>query len=44
MQYCISNGTVKFSLCLSKHHTMKTYGGVAVQLHALLNSVLEDGE
>jgi hypothetical protein len=24
----ISQGKVKFSLCLSKHHAMKVYGGV----------------
>jgi len=26
--------TVKFSLCLTKHYAMKTYGGVEVKLHA----------
>jgi hypothetical protein len=35
---------VKLSLCLTKSHAMKTYGRVAVQLQALLTSVLDGGE
>jgi hypothetical protein len=34
---------VKLSLCLTKHHAMKTYWGVEVQLHAL-TSALDGGE
>jgi hypothetical protein len=32
---------LKFSLCLTKHHAMKTYCGVKVQRHAFLTSVPE---
>jgi hypothetical protein len=35
---------VNLSLCLIKHHAMKTYGGVEVHFHAFLNSVLEGDE
>jgi hypothetical protein len=35
---------VKLSLCLIKHHVMKTYWGVEVYLHAFLNSALHGGE
>jgi hypothetical protein len=39
------NGRVKVkSLCLTKHHAMKTYWGVEVYLHALLTSALYGGE
>jgi hypothetical protein len=31
-------------LCLSKHDGVETYGGVEVQLHAFLTSVLGGGE
>jgi hypothetical protein len=34
---------VKLSLCLTKHHAMKTYCGVEVYLHALA-SALDGGE
>jgi hypothetical protein len=30
--------------CSIKHHTVKTYGGVDVHLHALLTSALDGGE
>jgi hypothetical protein len=32
--------TVKSSLYLAKHHSMKMYGGVEIQLHAFLTSEL----
>jgi hypothetical protein len=32
------------TLCLTKHHSMKTYWGVEVYLHALLTSALDGGE
>jgi hypothetical protein len=32
------------SLCLTKHHVMKTYWGVEVYLHAFLISALDGGE
>jgi hypothetical protein len=35
---------VKLSLCLTKHHVMKTYWGVEVQRHAVLTSALDGGE
>jgi len=35
---------VKFFLCLTKHHDMKMYGGVEIQFHACLFSVLYGGE
>jgi len=35
---------VKLPLCLSTYHTAKTCGGVEVQLHAFLSSVLDGGE
>jgi hypothetical protein len=35
---------VKLSLCLIKHHAMKTYWGVEVMLHAFLISALDAGE
>jgi hypothetical protein len=38
------NETVKLSLHLTKHHTMKTYCGVEVQIHAFLTSALDGGE
>jgi hypothetical protein len=31
---------VKFSSCLTKHHAMKTYVGVELQLHVFLTSPL----
>jgi hypothetical protein len=34
---------VKLSLCLTKHHDMKTCGGVEVHLRAFLTSELEVG-
>jgi hypothetical protein len=34
----------EMSLCLTKHHAMKTYWGVEVQLHAYLTSALDGGE
>jgi hypothetical protein len=35
---------VKLSLCLTKCHSMKTYGGMEVQLHAFLTSAPDGGE
>jgi hypothetical protein len=35
---------VKLSLCLTKNHTMKTYWGVEVELHAFLTSALDGDE
>jgi hypothetical protein len=35
---------VKLSLCLTKHHAMKTYWGVEVQLHTFFTSALGGGE
>jgi hypothetical protein len=35
---------VKLSLCLTKHHTMTTYGGVEVQLHAFLTLALDGAD
>jgi hypothetical protein len=32
---------IKLSLCLTKYHTMKKYGGVDVQLHAFLASAVD---
>jgi hypothetical protein len=34
---------VKLSLCLTKHHTIKTYWGVEVYLHIFFTSVLDGG-
>jgi hypothetical protein len=34
----------KLSLCLAKHHAMKTYWGLEVQLHAFLTSALKGDE
>jgi hypothetical protein len=34
---------VKLSLCLTKHHTMKTYCGVEAELPAFLTSALVGG-
>jgi hypothetical protein len=34
---------VKLFLYLNKHHTVKTYGGVEIYLHAFLNSALDGG-
>jgi hypothetical protein len=42
-QFCLfRHKKVKFFLCLTKHHAMKTYWGVEVQLHAFLTSALEE--
>jgi hypothetical protein len=35
---------VKLSLCLTKHHAMKTYWGSGGVVHAFLTSVLVGGE
>jgi hypothetical protein len=40
----VFKGKVKLSLCLTKHHAMKTYWGVEVKLHDSLTSTLEGGE
>jgi len=34
----------KFALYLTKRHAMKTYWGVEVQIHALLDSALDDAD
>jgi hypothetical protein len=34
----------KLSLCLTKHHAMKTYGGVEVRRHTFLPSPRDGGE
>jgi hypothetical protein len=35
----------KLSLCLTKHYSMKTYGGVDVQIHVFLTSAqVGDGQ
>jgi hypothetical protein len=35
---------VKLSLCLTKHHAMKTFWGVEVWLHSFLTSAVDRGE
>jgi hypothetical protein len=35
---------VLWPLCLTKHLAMKTYAGVEIQLHELLNLALNGGE
>jgi len=35
---------VKLFMCLIKHHSMKAYGGVEVQLHPSFASALDGGE
>jgi len=35
---------VKLSLCFTKHHTMKKYGGMEVQLCAFLTFAMNGGE
>jgi hypothetical protein len=32
------------SLCLTRHHAVKAYGGVEVQLHVLLTLAVDGGE
>jgi len=34
---------VKLSLCFTKHHVMKTYGGMELYVHAFLTSELDWG-
>jgi hypothetical protein len=41
---CLSKVKVKLSLCLTKHHAMKTYWGVEVDLHVFLTLALGGGE
>jgi hypothetical protein len=41
-EFCVK-ANVKLSQCLTKHHSMKTYGRVAVLLHTL-TSALVGGE
>jgi hypothetical protein len=36
--------SVKLSLCLTKHHAVKTYWGVEVQRHTFLTAALEGDE
>jgi hypothetical protein len=35
---------LKLFLCLTKHHTMETYGGMDVQLHVFITSALDGGK
>jgi len=35
---------VKLSLCLTKHHVIKTYWGMDVQLHTFSTSAIDGGE
>jgi hypothetical protein len=35
---------INLSLCLIKHHSVKMYRGLEVQLHAMLTSALYGGE
>jgi hypothetical protein len=44
LQICIREVKVKLSLCLNKHHVMKTYWGVEEELHAFLTSALDADE
>jgi hypothetical protein len=41
---CYVKVKAKMSLCLTKHHAMKTHWGVEVYLHAFLTSALHGGE
>jgi hypothetical protein len=38
------NAKVKFSLCLTKYHTMKTYGGVEIQTYTSLTLAMDRGK
>jgi hypothetical protein len=40
----ITGQRVELSLCLIKHHAIRTYGGKEVQFHTLLISVLDGSE
>jgi len=42
--YLLAKGNVKLFLSVIKHHVMKSYWKVEVQLHAFLTSVLDVGE
>jgi hypothetical protein len=44
MKAKVEESEVIFSLCLIKHHAMKTVGRVEVQLHAFLTLALGGGE
>jgi hypothetical protein len=43
-QWNLLKVNTKLSLCLIKHHVMKTYWGVDVQLHSFITSALGGGE
>jgi len=42
--YLLPCKNVKLSMCLTKHHTSMTYGGVETELHVYLSSVLDECE
>jgi hypothetical protein len=43
-KHTVLGGKVNLSVCLIKHHAIKTYGEVEVYLHAFLILILDGGE